>query len=45
MGRREQSYARRRKKAFRKELDIPSFTERVMASLKVKRLEDGISGR
>jgi hypothetical protein len=45
MSRREQSYARKRKKAFRKEFEIPSFTERVKASLKAKTYKDGEGSR
>jgi hypothetical protein len=45
MARREQSYARKRKKVFKKEFDIPSFSERVKVSLKSKNIEDGSSSR
>lgn len=45
MARREQSYARKLKKAFNKKFDTPSFSERVKVSLKSKNIEDGNSSR
>jgi hypothetical protein len=45
MARREQSYARKRKKSFAKEFGIPSFSERVKAALKDKTDKDGEGSR
>ena len=45
MARREQSYARKRKKSFAKEFGTPSFSERVKAVLKGKTGKDGKGSR